>query len=104
MKKNGYINGKNLFGLAFDWRKSVTELIYPFLDRVEEVFQSAGRERITIITHSAGSLIARTAFALNPDYFSDRVKNWICIASAFQGTSRLLDCWLRGSLFNDFIF
>ncbi|KAK2958507.1 putative Lecithin:cholesterol/phospholipid:diacylglycerol acyltransferase [Blattamonas nauphoetae] len=96
LTQKGYEPGRDLFGFSYDWRKDPLEVLPEMIDRIEEVYQQCGKRRITLVSHSMGSLFTRILFAHNPEMFSSRVENWVAIASAFQGTCLGVQAMLFG--------
>lgn len=65
--KAGYELDKNLFVFPYDWRKDVA-LTAPLLDqKIEEIKQKSGSEKVDMVAHSMGGLVAR-------NYISDAIK------------------------------
>ncbi|KAJ6793328.1 lecithin-cholesterol acyltransferase-like 4 [Iris pallida] len=83
----GYQEGKTLFGFGYDFRQSnrLQETLDRFLTKLESVYTSSGGKKINLITHSMGGLLVKCFMCLHSDIFEKYVKNWITIATPFQG-------------------
>jgi len=56
---NGYILGENLFVFGYDWRKDIS-LTKSLLDqKIEEIKTQTGSDKVDILSHSMGGLVAR---------------------------------------------
>lgn len=96
MKKAGYIPGRCLWGFPYDWRKDIASLLSPLKKRIIAAFDSCGKQRITIISHSMGSLLVRQLIAEDCYFMHKHVKQWIGIGSAFKGAVHILRGFLMG--------
>ncbi len=60
---NGYELNKTLFLFPYDWRKDITHTA-PLLDqKIQEIKQQTGSEKVDIVAHSMGGLVARNYIA-----------------------------------------
>jgi len=66
----GYIKGQNLFIAFYDWRQdnaqSATQYLIPIID---EALQKSGKDKVDIVAHSMGGLVARSYIQSN-EYLS----------------------------------
>lgn len=87
MIKWGFQEGKTLFGFGYDFRQSnrFQETMERLAAKMETVFTASGGKKMTIITHSMGGLLVKCFMCLHSDIFEKYVKNWIAIATPFQG-------------------
>ncbi|KAJ4757875.1 Lecithin-cholesterol acyltransferase-like 4 [Rhynchospora pubera] len=87
MIKWGYQEGSTLFGFGYDFRQSnrLKETMEKFQEKLETAYNSAGKRKLTVITHSMGGLLLKCFMSLHNDIFEKYVKRWIAIAAPFQG-------------------
>jgi pimeloyl-ACP methyl ester carboxylesterase len=58
-KSNGYTLGEDFFLFPYDWRKDIS-LTTPLLDqKVDEIKAQTGSQKVDIVAHSMGGLVAR---------------------------------------------
>ena len=74
----------SLFVFAYDWRKSNVDNVSSLMDYVGCVQQFYPDKKLTIITHSMGSLLARRYIIQNPG----KVKKLITIAGPWLGAPK----------------
>jgi len=63
----GYVENKDLFVFPYDWRYSVTSVsgesdifgLANLKDKIEEVLEQTGKEKVNIIAHSMGGLVVK---------------------------------------------
>jgi len=77
----GYIKNENLFVFPYDWRMSTTENSLLLKEKIDEIILSTESEKVDIIAHSMGGLIAKKYVA---EFLQDKVDHLI-----FLGTPQL---------------
>ncbi|XP_059437332.1 lecithin-cholesterol acyltransferase-like 4 [Corylus avellana] len=87
MIKWGFQEGKTLFGFGYDFRQSnrLPQTLERLAAQLELAYNASGGKKITIISHSMGGLLVKCFMCLHSDIFEKYVKNWIAIATPFQG-------------------
>jgi len=77
----GYIEGTDLFVFPYDWRKSTSENSVLLKEKIDEILTDNNSEKIDVIAHSMGGLLAKEYIAQNGQ---DKVDQLI-----FLGTPQL---------------
>lgn len=90
----------NTFVFSYDWRIDPAISAELLADFVENVKDSTGADKVSVISEGYGSLVATEYLAENPDA-SDSIKNFITISSEFLGTSLIGDIF-KGEIVNQF--
>lgn len=62
----GYVEGTDLFGFAYDWRKDLQAAGKELEALVRQVAEASIYKKVVIVAHSLGGLVTRS-FMLNPD-------------------------------------
>src|SRR5688572_25184380 len=84
LRKYGrYTSDKDLYAFAYDWRRSARENGVKLREFVEKIKQDTGAQRVDIVTHSAGSIVAMTYVKLAGG--AKDVENLILIAPVQRG-------------------
>ncbi|KAK2962655.1 putative Lecithin:cholesterol acyltransferase [Blattamonas nauphoetae] len=106
LQRNGYIPGVNLWGCPLDWRQDSAHHTYhtKIRNRIEEAYEKCGRQRVTIISHSATSISVRVFIQLFPEWASQHIERWVAIAGLFQGAGKHVDVFMRGYNFGVYDF
>ncbi len=94
LKANGYEEGKTLFTLPYDWHNSnmVTETL--LRSKIDEVENICGCNRVDIIAHSMGGLVARY-YVQSPLYKHD-VDKLIFLGTPHLGAPKVYLTWEAG--------
>ncbi|MFA6159999.1 MAG: hypothetical protein WC678_02835 [Parcubacteria group bacterium] len=91
----GYVEGQNFFIGYYDWRKSNVDSAKNYLQPlIQKALAKNDADKVNIVTHSMGSLVARSYVQSN-DYASD-VNNLIMIAPPNRGSSDVYTAWEGG--------
>ena len=69
----GYIEGKDLFVFPYDWRKSTKENSILLKDKIDQIISSTGFDKVDIIAHSMGGLLAKKYIADNGESKIDQL-------------------------------
>ncbi|XVF40049.1 hypothetical protein PTKIN_Ptkin01aG0081300 [Pterospermum kingtungense] len=104
MIKWGFQEGKTLFGFGYDFRQSnrLQETMDCLAAKLESVYKASGGKKINIISHSMGGILVKCFMGLHSDIFEKYVKNWIAIATPFQGApGYIASTFLNGMSFVD---
>lgn len=83
LRRQGYTEGKDLFVFPFDWRQDLTTAADRLAPLVDQVRRESGADKVVLIGHSMGGLIAR-------DYVvrggAPKVKATISLATPYLGS------------------
>jgi len=101
----GYVRGKSLFVLGYDWRKGVADAAGQLEDLVDRV---SGRyqERVDLLGVSSGGLVARYFLShgsagrtgrAQRQALQQRIRRLICVGTPQRGTFNALDVLANGS-------
>lgn len=87
LKDEGYVPGKTLFGMPYDWRQHVCHptLMNQFWETVNMAIMKSNTSKVNIVSHSMGGLVIQCAMQLYPKRWS-LIRRWITIATPFRGT------------------
>ncbi len=70
---NGYVEGVDLFVFPYDWRKSNTDTAVLLKQKIDAVLEQSGKEKVNLIAHSMGGLVAKKYIADNGQGAVDKV-------------------------------
>jgi hypothetical protein len=97
LEKMGYRLNQNLFLCFYDWRKKnhsiVVDYLIPIIEKVKEKF--AGN-KIDLICHSMGGIIARTY--IQGDYYECNIDKLIMIGTPNKGALDAYYFWTTGTV------
>lgn len=96
LEKNGYVKEENLFTFGYDWRESNIETAEKLKEKIDEIKESAETEKVDIIAHSMGGLVAR-AYAQSSDYEND-IDQLIFLGTPHRGAPEDYLTWEAGEL------
>lgn len=91
---NGYVEDENLFLWAYDWRKSVNQIVADFDNYISTV--ADGDDEIVVVGHSLGGLVARIWYQQN--LVDTRIKNVISLGSPHRGSVDAYEAWNGGNV------
>ncbi|GGK65432.1 hypothetical protein Sme01_24330 [Sphaerisporangium melleum] len=80
--------GENLFLNPVDWRKSANDNAGRLLDRIEEIRQVTGAERVNIIAHSQGGLVTLAAVRMQRSF--GKINRIATIGTPYLGAAKAL--------------
>jgi len=96
-KTMGYQEDKTFFLAYYDWRQSNQQSVETYLKPlIRKALTNSGADRVNIVTHSMGSLVARS-YVQSADY-ANEVDNLIMIAPPNKGSSDVYDLWEGGRI------
>ena len=90
--------GADLFVLPYDWRLDNTQQVLALAKKVDEVLQQTGSQKVNILTHSMGGLIAR-AYVNSID--QDKVDTLVTISMPMYGSPKVLYALISGYTFSN---
>lgn len=65
LEAEGYVEGVDLFVFAYDWRKSVADSAVKLKEKIDEVLANSDSDKVDLLNHSMGGLIAKKYIADN---------------------------------------
>ncbi len=93
----GYELGKTLFIAHYDWRQPNAESMIEYLiPMIEQAKQASGQDKVDIVAHSMGGLIARQ-YIRSAQYDND-VDQLITLGTPHEGASDAYIAWEGGDL------
>lgn len=96
-KENGYELNKTLFIFPYDWRKDIT-LTAPLLDqKINEIKQQTGSQKVDLVAHSMGGLVAKN-YIKDPAQ-AGKVRKLITLGTPYLGSVKLLKALRYGDYF-----
>ncbi len=69
----GYSPGVDLFGVGYDYRQSCRTSAHTLLERLQQVSKQCGGQKVDLVTHSMGGLVARSLLVDFPAEFEKLV-------------------------------
>lgn len=90
---NGYVEGETLFVFPYDWRKSSAENAVVLKQKIEEVRVASGADKIDLIAHSMGGLVAKKYIA---DNGADKIDQLIFIGTPQLGAPKAFKVLMYG--------
>lgn len=97
---NGYVEGEDLFTFPYEWRDSNVFTANLLDDKIDEVKSICGCEKVDIVAHSMGGLVARS-YIQSVDY-DDDVDQLIFLGTPHNGAPKAYLQWEAGE--NDIQF
>ena len=85
---NGYTLNQDLFTFPYDWRKDISLTSSSLDQKVEDIKTQTGAEKVDIVTHSMGGLVARN-YISNPDK-ANKVSKLITLGTPHLGSTEFL--------------
>lgn len=61
------VYGPHVHAVGYDWRQSLRRIGLYVRDKIRRIRETEGSQRFVIVTHSMGGLVARAAFAVDPE-------------------------------------
>lgn len=89
----GYIEGKDLFVFPYDWRMSTKESADLLKSKIDEVLLNTEQEKVDIVAHSMGGLIAKKYIADNGE---DKVDQLIFLGTPHLGSPKAFKTLMFG--------
>ncbi len=94
---NGYQLNQNLFVWNYDWRKPLSEIVSNLGDFIDNTPELATAEKINLVGHSLGGLVARAWTQVDPDHLA-RVNRLITVGSPHQGVVQAYQALAGGQI------
>lgn len=93
---NGYAEGKDLFTFPYDWRKSNVLTALELRDRIDEVQDICACEKVDLVAHSMGGLVARQY--IQSDKYENDVDQLIFLGTPHLGSVDTYLAWEGGEV------
>ncbi|MES2023404.1 MAG: alpha/beta fold hydrolase [Patescibacteria group bacterium] len=93
----GYVEGTDLFVFPYDWRKSDADTAVLLKDKIDAVLAQTGAEKVDIISHSMGGLIAEKYIA---DNGKDKINKLFFIGTPHLGAPKAFKALMYGDDMN----
>lgn len=90
---NGYTENTDLFTFPYDWRKSSAENATLLKNKIEEVLSKTGAEKVDLVAHSMGGLIAKKYIA---DNSGDKIDKLIFLGTPHLGAPKAFKVLMYG--------
>lgn len=68
LEEDGYIRNENLFTFPYDWRLDVNVIANELRNKILEIKNITGSEKVDIIAHSMGGLVSRAYMNIDMDF------------------------------------
>lgn len=93
---NGYTENKDLFFFAYDWRLNLEQTAKSLADKINQVKNQTGFEKVNILAHSMGGLLAKAYIA---EFGSQVIKNLVFLGTPHLGAPKAAKALLFGERF-----
>ncbi|MBI1833551.1 MAG: hypothetical protein HYR90_01870 [Candidatus Andersenbacteria bacterium] len=98
LEAEGYEKDKDLFVVFYDWRQSNIESAVEYLvPAINKALNMSGADKVDIVAHSMGGLVARAYVQSGPQYRND-VDQLIMLGTPNEGASDSYVVWESGRL------
>ncbi|WP_176560135.1 alpha/beta fold hydrolase [Brevibacillus dissolubilis] len=68
LQAKGYVAGRTLFGVAYDWRLRYSDHFAMMKSRIDYALSQSGSDKVYLIGHSQGTQIIKHFLEMNPTY------------------------------------
>lgn len=93
-KAEGYVAGRTLFGLPYNFIRDNTESSDSLKRRIDLAIERSGSSKVMLISHSNGGLIVKEAVQ-DPNYTS-KVGKWVTLGTPWLGAPASIKAWIDG--------
>ncbi len=90
----GYVADKTLFTFPYDWRQDNNLSAHQLADKLAEIRAICGCQKIDVIGHSMGGLVARAY--IESDYYNSDVENLVMLGTPNGGSVEDYSIWEAG--------
>lgn len=91
----GYVLNKDLFIFPYDWRKDITSTAPPLDQKIESIKTQTGSQKVDIVAHSMGGLVARNYIA--DSQRAGKVRKLITLGTPHLGATKFLSALTSGT-------
>ena len=93
---NGYAEGEDLFTFPYEWRNSNVITAKLLRDKINEIQDICGCQKVDLVAHSMGGLIARQY--IQSDDYGDNVDQLIFLGTPHKGSAKSYLTWEAGEM------
>lgn len=93
-EESGYTLNQNLFVFSYDWRKDIAETSALLDQKIQDIKQQTGAQKVDIVSHSMGGLVARN-YISNPTN-AQNVSKLFTLGGPHLGSVQLLKTLVSG--------
>lgn len=93
-KINGYKEGENLFTFPYDWRNSNVNTALKLKEKISEVKDVCGCDKVDVVAHSMGGLVSRQ-YVQSSDYQND-IDQLVFLGTPHLGAPKSYLTWEGG--------
>ncbi len=94
LKANGYVGGKDLFTMPYDWRESNVLTALELRNKINEVQDVCQCDKVDLVAHSMGGLVARQY--IQSDKYENDVDQLIFLGTPHLGAPKSYLMWEGG--------
>lgn len=95
-RANGYADGVDLFTFPYQWRQSNVLTAFQLKDRINEVKAICGCDKVDVVAHSMGGLVARQYVESN--YYQHDVDHLVFLGTPHLGSPEAYLTWEGGRI------
>ncbi len=93
LERDGYVENTNLFVFPYDWRKSNANSALKLKDKINEILTLTGADKVDLVAHSMGGLVAKKYIA---DNGASKVDQLIFIGTPQLGAPKAFKVIMEG--------
>ncbi|MGB8954592.1 MAG: alpha/beta fold hydrolase [Tumebacillaceae bacterium] len=86
MYSRGYIAGKTLFGLPYDWRQDYAKEFDNITATINQALAASGQSKVAIVAHSQGGLLLKSYLIAHPE-MNAKIDRLITLGTPFLGAA-----------------
>jgi pimeloyl-ACP methyl ester carboxylesterase len=86
-KSNGYVAGKTLFGLPYDWRQDYAKEFTNITTAINNALAASGQSKVAIVAHSQGGLLIKSYLLAHPE-MEGKIDRFVTLGSPFLGAAK----------------
>lgn len=101
LKKNGYEEGKNLFLFPYDWKRDNRDTANDLKQKITDIKNETGSEKVDIAAHSMGGLVAREY--IEGDAYQSDVDQLVTLGTPHRGAPKAYLMWEGGEFGTDLL-
>jgi pimeloyl-ACP methyl ester carboxylesterase len=85
-QQNGYVPGKTLWGLPYDWRQDYAKEFDNITNTINQALAASGQQKVAIVAHSQGGLLIKSYLLAHPEMES-KIDRFITLGTPFLGAA-----------------
>lgn len=86
MYSRGYVAGKTLFGLPYDWRQDYAKEYDNITAKINQALTASGQSKVAIVAHSQGGLLMKSYLLAHPE-MNAKIDSFITLGTPFLGAA-----------------